>query len=76
MQFCRKLALYECEQLAIDRSQFQAGNNIDEISRIDALKQQLKRLDDQITVWLDALSTNDSDDEPGKRVIRVQHGCP
>ena len=66
VQFCRTQALYGGEQVAIDGSRFRADNNIDKVTRKDALKQQLKRLDERITVWLDALSTNDSDDEPGQ----------
>jgi len=64
VQFCRSQSLYGGEQIAIDGSKFSADNNHTKVTRKKDLKKQLKRLDTQITAWLDDLEDNDDDDEP------------
>lgn len=64
VQFCRSQSLYGGELIAIDGSKFAADNNRGKVTRRQELKQQLQRLDAQISSWLDALADNDDDDEP------------
>ena len=59
VQFCRSQALYGGEQIAIDGSKFSADNSTVRVTYKKELKQQLKRLDTQITAWLDELEDND-----------------
>lgn len=64
VQFCRSQSLYGGDTIAIDGSKFTADNNRSKVTRKQDLKRQLKRLDTEITSWLDALEDNDDDDEP------------
>ncbi|UCH47987.1 MAG: IS1182 family transposase [Betaproteobacteria bacterium] len=64
VQFCRSQSLYGGETIAIDGSKFGADNNRGKVTRRQELKQQLQRLDTQISSWLDELADNDDDDEP------------
>jgi hypothetical protein len=64
VQFCRSQALYGGETIAIDGSKFGADNNRGKVTRRQELKQQVQRLDTQISSWLDELADNDDDDEP------------
>lgn len=64
VQFCRSQSLYGGETIAIDGSKFAAHNNRGKITHRQELKEQLQRLDTQISSWLDELADNDDDDEP------------
>jgi hypothetical protein len=56
--------LYGGDTIAIDGSKFTADNNRSKVTRKKDLKKQLKRLDTEITTWLDTLEDNDDDNEP------------
>jgi len=64
VQFCRTQSLYGGDTIAIDGSKFSADNNRRKVTHKQDLKRQLKRLDTEITTWLEALEDNDDDDEP------------
>ena len=64
VQFCRSQSLYGAETIAIDGSKFAAHNNRGKVTRKKELDEQLKRLDAQISSWLDELADNDDDEQP------------
>lgn len=72
VQFCRTQCLYGGDTIAIDGSKFTADNNRSKVTRKKNLKKQLKRLDTEITTWLDALEDNDDDDEPPAGGVNTQ----